>query len=157
METANKPAGFTIRVYGLFLDRGNRVLLSDEFRLGQRMTKFPGGGLELGEGPEDCLLRECREELGQEVEILGHFYTTGFYQPSFLLPITHQLISIYYRIRISEPYLFDVRRRPFDYGQDTEGAQSFRFREIMSMEEDELTFPIDRHVFSMLQRSMDVS
>ena len=53
---------FNIRVYGLLLDQG-RVLVSDEFIRGQRVTKFPGGGLELGEGTKDCLIRELREEM----------------------------------------------------------------------------------------------
>jgi hypothetical protein len=33
---------FTIRVYGLLLHEG-RVLVSDEFIKGRRITKFPGG------------------------------------------------------------------------------------------------------------------
>ncbi|MBL4734821.1 MAG: NUDIX domain-containing protein, partial [Flavobacteriales bacterium] len=71
-----------IRVYGVWIDGDNQVLLSDEFHNGIRMTKFPGGGLEPGEGPIDSLRREWMEELGVEIDILDHFYTTDFFQQS---------------------------------------------------------------------------
>lgn len=153
MPDSLKPVGLTIRVYGIFVDAGQRILLSDEFRMGMRMTKFPGGGLQLGEGPEDCLRRECREELGQEVEILSHIYTTGFYQPTWLLPEPRQLISIYYRILVPEPFHFQLSSEAFAYADEVEGAQSFRLRSLKEMQEDELTFPIDRYVFKLLQGS----
>ncbi|MBK9515443.1 MAG: NUDIX domain-containing protein [Flavobacteriales bacterium] len=60
----NAPT-FTIRVYGLLLHAGH-VLVSDELIKGRRITKFPGGGLEYGEGLKDCLIREIREEIGIE-------------------------------------------------------------------------------------------
>ena len=64
---------FNIRVYGLLINDHNEVLLSDEYVLDTYMTKFPGGGLKFGEGPEECILRECIEEFGQEAEIISHF------------------------------------------------------------------------------------
>lgn len=61
---------FTIRVYGIILNENEEVLLSDESYMGHRFTKFPGGGLEYGEGTIDCLKREMREETGCEVEVI---------------------------------------------------------------------------------------
>ena len=52
---------FTIRVYGLLVEDG-RVLVSDEVIRGRHITKFPGGGMEFGEGPLDALVREIRAE-----------------------------------------------------------------------------------------------
>jgi len=69
---------FNIRVYGLFIHE-DRILVTDEFRMGQFLTKFPGGGMNLGEGTIDCLKRECMEELGQEIKNISHFYTTDFF------------------------------------------------------------------------------
>ena len=40
---------FTIRVYGILLHKGC-VLVCDELIKGRHITKFPGGGLEFGEG-----------------------------------------------------------------------------------------------------------
>ena len=53
------------------------------------MIKFPGGGLMFGEGPEDCMKREVEEELGQDIEIISHFYTTGFFQKAFFMMISN--------------------------------------------------------------------
>ncbi len=52
------PTKFTIRVYGLFTNDQNEILITDEFQLNTQMTKFPGGGLHFGEGTMDCLKRE---------------------------------------------------------------------------------------------------
>ena len=73
---------FNIRVYGILLDKNKRVLISDEFIRGNYFTKFPGGGLEFGEGTRDCLKREFKEETGLDVEIKEHIYTTDFFQIS---------------------------------------------------------------------------
>ena len=51
-----------LRVYGLLLNNNGEVLLTDESRFGMEFTKFPGGGIELGEGISDCLKREFIEE-----------------------------------------------------------------------------------------------
>ena len=54
---------FNIRVYGIVVNDRNELLVSDELVKGMQFTKFPGGGLEWGEGTQDCLVREFREEL----------------------------------------------------------------------------------------------
>ena len=89
---------FTIRVYGLLLHQGS-VLVADELIKGQHITKFPGGGLEFGEGTKDGLLREIREEIGVEAFGLEHFYTTDFFQMSAFRE-GQQIMSL---IHISEP------------------------------------------------------
>ena len=48
---------FNLRVYGILLGENKKVLVSDEFIRGNYYTKFPGGGLEFGEGTRDCLKR----------------------------------------------------------------------------------------------------
>ena len=67
---------FNIRVYGIIINKRNEVLLSDEYLMDMKMTKFPGGGLRFGEGTIDCIRREAMEEFGQEIEIISHYYTT---------------------------------------------------------------------------------
>ena len=68
-----------VRVYGIWINDDSQILLSDEYYDGAYFTKFPGGGLELGEGVLDCLKREWKEELGVEIENIRHFYTTDFF------------------------------------------------------------------------------
>ena len=61
-ESTNAIKSFTIRVYGVLVDSKRRVLVSDEYIRGNYFTKFPGGGLEFGEGTRECLKREFKEE-----------------------------------------------------------------------------------------------
>ena len=144
-------AGFNIRIYGVYINKG-QLLLTDEFRLGMPMTKFPGGGLIPGEGTIDCLKREFMEEMGQEIEILRHYYTTDFFQPSYHLNPPLQLISIYYRIDFVGPFNFTVKEKPFDYGRELDGAQSFRFLPLEMLNEKDLSFPVDKRVALMLKQ-----
>lgn len=144
-----KITRFNIRVYGLAINDQNEILLTDEFRLGMRMTKFPGGGLEFGEGTLNCLRRECREELRQEIEIIRHFYTTDYFQPTYLLKEPQQLISIYYLMKLANPEKLEVSEKPFDF-EDEDGSQSFRWVELNDLSPAELTFPIDKKVLGML-------
>ena len=84
---------FTVRVYGILFDEHKRILVSDEFIRGDYFTKFPGGGLELGEGTRDCLKREFKEETGLDVIVGDHLYTTDYFQQSAFNP-NDQIISI---------------------------------------------------------------
>ena len=86
---------FNIRVYGILINEEKKVLVSDEYIRGKYYTKFPGGGLDLGEGTRDCLKREFKEEMDLDVEIGDHIYTTDFFQMSAFNP-DDQIISIYY-------------------------------------------------------------
>ena len=63
---------FNVRVYGLLINERNEILLSDEQEHGFRFVKFPGGGLECGEGLIDGLKREFMEECFAEIEVTGH-------------------------------------------------------------------------------------
>ena len=58
-----------VRVYGILIHE-NKLLVSDEYIKGMKITKLPGGGLEHGEGTIDCLKREFKEELNLDVEII---------------------------------------------------------------------------------------
>lgn len=150
-----KLTQFNIRVYAIILnDTNNAVLVSDEYQLDMRMTKFPGGGLQLGEGTLDCLKREAFEEFGQEIEIINHFYTTDFFQKAIYYE-DRQLISIYYLARLKELPRFKISNKPFDYGEDSDGKQSFRWMKIKDIEPTLFTLPIDQKVAGML-RDMNI-
>lgn len=142
---------FNLRVYGLLINQNQEVLLTDEFRLGMNMTKFPGGGMNYGESTIDCLKRECLEELGQEVDVIRHFYTTDFFQPSLLLNSNRQLLSIYYLIKTIQEPRFVFVDKPFLFTQNVDGPQCFRFRKISELSTDELTFPVDKKVVQLLK------
>jgi len=148
MEETSK---FTIRVYGIIINGNNEILLSDEFQLGVKMTKLPGGGLEFGEGTIDCLKRELREECNQqEIKNIRHFYTTDFYQKALFYK-NRQLLSIYYFAELQHPIQFTVSKKPFDFDNLENGKQSFRWVQIKNLNEEEITFPIDKFVLRKIQ------
>ena len=91
---------FNVRVYGVLINQ-QQVLISDEQEYGYRFTKFPGGGLEYGEGTSDGLKREFMEECNAKVEVISHLYTTDFFVKSAFND--SQIISIYYIVKNLEP------------------------------------------------------
>ncbi|MCU4175628.1 NUDIX domain-containing protein [Carboxylicivirga sp. N1Y90] len=116
---------FNVRVYGLLINNKNQILLSDEYRINTYMCKFPGGGLEYGEGTIGCLKREFREELNIEIQVESHFYTTDYFQKAQFFENT-QLISIYYLISSPETNNIKTVTKRFDI-EPVEGEQSFRW------------------------------
>ena len=144
---------FNVRVYfALRNAKGDQLLIADEIIRGKAYTKFPGGGLEFGEGPIDCALREAREELGQEIEITGHLYTTDFFLPSAFRP-EDQVISIYYHARLVEAPRFRTSGKRFDFLQEKDDEESFRWVDFHALRIEEFELPADRLVADILRTS----
>lgn len=146
----------SIRVYGILINEQQQVLVSDEYIRGGYYTKFPGGGLEVGEGTRDCLKREFMEELGLEVAIGDHIYTTDFYQQSAFNP-AYQILSIYYYAHALAPITVPLRTQPFDFDeqqlaiyQTTQQIETFRFIDRAVFGPDSVTLPIDKVVAGMV-------
>ena len=143
---------FNIRIYGIHVNQQKELLVTDEYRLNMYITKFPGGGLELGEGAIDCLKRECLEEFGQKIFNIKHFYTTDYFQPTTLFgEYVHQLISIYYTFDIRLPYSFATTDKIFDFDK-IENSQTFRWAPVKDLKEDMFTLPIDKKVAAMIMK-----
>jgi 8-oxo-dGTP diphosphatase len=148
---------FSIRVYGLLINEKKQVLVSDEFIRGMYVTKFPGGGLEFGEGTRDCLKREFMEEMNLPVEIGNHIYTTDFYQMSAFNK-EQQIISIYYFVKALEEIKAPLRTEPFDFDEqqlriynETGQTETFRFIDWDNFSEATVTLPIDKIVATLLK------
>ena len=141
---------FNVRVYGLLINSQNQVLLSDECEYDQYFTKFPGGGLELGEGLIDALKREFMEECNAEIEVTGHFYTTDFYEKSSFND--SQVISIYYLVKAIQPMQLPFKTKVFDF--DENSNQSFRWVELTTLTETDVTFKTDKTVVNLLKQSI---
>ncbi|HEY0356332.1 MAG TPA: NUDIX domain-containing protein [Flavisolibacter sp.] len=148
---------FNIRVYGILINEDRQVLVSDELIRGSRYTKFPGGGLEYGEGTRDCLKREFLEEMNLKVEVLEHLYTTDYFQESAFHP-GHQIVSIYYLVKPLEEITARISDVEFDFDDDQmviynkeNEIETFRFINWDDLSEDSVTLPIDKLVVSLLK------
>lgn len=148
---------FNIRVYGILLNADRQVLVSDELIRGSYITKFPGGGLEFGEGTRDCLQREFLEEMNLRVKIGDHIYTTDYFQISAFNP-EHQIISIYYFAEALEEIKVPIRTNPFDFDEAqlkvyeaTKETETFRFIDWDNFSADHFTLPIDKTVAAILK------
>jgi ADP-ribose pyrophosphatase YjhB (NUDIX family) len=137
---------YIIRIYALIINPRKEILLSSETYQGKNFVKFPGGGLEHGEGTREGLVREIQEEMGLEAEIGDHFYTTDFYLQSAFNP-NDQVLSIYYLVHLPEwekvksevwPPRFDGRK------------ERFHWVELEKLSANMLNFPADKKVVSML-------
>lgn len=145
-----KITSINLRVYGVLINESKQVLVSDEriYYNNLEVTKFPGGGLELGEGIKDCIIRECKEEIGIDVEVVEHIYTTDFFQQSAFND-EHQIVSVYYLIRALEPLRIHVNNGMAIYPKIV--SEIFRFVDWEYFKEDTMTLPIDKIVAKILK------
>ena len=150
---------FNVRVYGILRDSNNRILVTDEFIRGEYFTKFPGGGLEFGEGTRDCLKREFKEETNLDVTIGEHIYTTDFFQISAFNKVD-QIISIYYFVHVDDPIdlktsdvLFNFT--PEQVADNTAQCELFRWIKWDELNEYSVTLPIDKVVVKMLKEKLE--
>jgi len=71
------------------IDENNNVLLVKQFRkaVEKELLEIPAGGIDPGEGPEEAVSRELREEIGylpRKVQRLGGFYSAPGYCSEYL-------------------------------------------------------------------------
>ena len=133
---------FNIRVYALIIFKNN-ILLSRELIQNKLIYKFPGGGVELGEGLVDALQREAKEEMGQHLNQITHFYTTDFFQQSSF-DATEQLIAVYFKASLSQNLQnsleIPIKDQPV-----------FEWKRLVDLKEEDLHFPIDKKILNMIK------
>ena len=130
----------------------DRLLVVDERVQRQTITKFPGGGLEWGEGTRTCLVREFKEESGIDIRVEGHVYTTDFFQQSAFIA-DDQIISIYYQVApvcVTEHDCIKVMTRQL---QPDEEILGFRWIEMSQMKVKDVTLPIDQYLVGQILNS----
>lgn len=139
---------YNLRVYALILNKENEILLSDEKYADRSFTKFPGGGLEWGEGLKDGLKRELKEELSIDADIGDLFYVNDFFQRSAFRK-TDQLISFYFVVRVNRSDLKHVTNseKPLSDKEDR-----VYWLDAKSIHPGLLTFPVDKVVAEKLMR-----
>jgi 8-oxo-dGTP diphosphatase len=148
---------FSITVYGILINEAKQILVSDEYIRGNYFTKFPGGGMEVGEGTRDCLKREFMEELQLKIEVGEHIYTTDFFQQS-AFNAAHQIVSIYYWVTPLQNFTTQVKNTPFAYDEQqlanyvhTKQIESCRFVDWNNFSPETVTLPIDKIVAKIIK------
>lgn len=151
---------FSIRVYGILINEKKQVLVSDEFIRGNYYTKFPGGGLEIGEGTRDCLKREFIEEMNLQVEVGDHIYTTDIYQQS-AFNAAHQIVSIYYFATALEDIKVPLRSKQFDFDEmqlkvyeERKQIETFRFINWDDFSAEAVTLPLDKIAAGIVKQQL---
>ena len=134
---------FNIRVYGLIIESGS-ILISKELIKGEEVFKFPGGGLEYGEGLIEGLQRESMEEMNQNLKNIEHFYTTDFFQQS-QFNSKDQLIAVYYKAKLTSKINNKLNVPIKDF-------PVFEWKKITDFTEKDLYFPTDKFVFNLLKK-----
>lgn len=131
-----------VRIYAAAI-KDNHVLVLHEEYAGTQLMKFPGGGLEYGEGTLECLIREFDEELNVQIKVISHFYT----QEDFLVSrfrANEQLLTIYYLVEIVDENEMIIRDPCIDKA------------EWISLDRSDNPFPlpVDQIVFDLLKKKL---
>lgn len=129
-----------VRVYAAVLKNRCVLALQEEYA-GQQLLKFPGGGLEFGEGILDCLHREFEEELNLKIENLKHFYTQEEFLVSRFRP-NEQLLTIYYIAEIVDMDDLIIRDACIEKVEWVS----------LDSEENPFPLPVDMIVFDLLKQ-----
>ena len=156
MVRATKPHNaegrFNVRVY-MIVTRDNAhggqdVLVSYERLPLGGVMKFPGGGLEWGEGTTACLRREALEELGQPIDVdrLVHVSRRAHIS-SF--DSNQQVLAVHYAARLTGEVMFEDDGEMEDvYGKNVPMMhQRLGWRDVKSIEPAHFRFASDREAW----------
>lgn len=124
---------FNIRIYGLLIEQ-NRLLITKEPFVDELIYKFPGGGLEFGEGLHDCLIREFKEELNLDIEVVQHIFTQDDFIQSAVNP-DDQVLMIYYQVKAKNFEEFKVK---------TSDINEVIWKDLDELKVEDLTMPTEQ-------------
>jgi 8-oxo-dGTP pyrophosphatase MutT (NUDIX family) len=95
LKPGEAPERFSCRIYGL-LRRGGNILMSRCRFMDRQFVNFPGGGVDLGEGPMEALRREYQEETGLSIKPVRVLYASESAHISTQVPM--QIVGIYWLV-----------------------------------------------------------
>lgn len=85
----------TINVVAAIIIKDNKIFATQrgygEFKDG---WEFPGGKVELGEAPENAIVRDIKEELDTVIEVIEYFDTVEYDYPNFHLSMKCYICTV---------------------------------------------------------------
>jgi 8-oxo-dGTP pyrophosphatase MutT (NUDIX family) len=139
---------FNIRVYALVV-KNNRLLISEEKHGGVFLRKFPGGGLQFGEGVLQALHRELKEELDADVDSASLLCVTEDFVVSFLNN-KQQVIGVHYLVDLKQDYSDEFLNN--NHLELENGHIQFKWVLIDSLTAEDFTSSVDKSAFEKLKQ-----
>jgi len=139
---------FNLRTYAIIINNRHELLVSDEYRFGRAFTKFPGGGLEWGEGLAEGLQRELKEEMNLSIEVGELFFVNDFFQQSAFRK-DDQLLSFYFKVKSIDFNAIPATNYAIPLKEE---GEKFRWVSLSELTKEMFTFPVDKIVASKLTR-----
>lgn len=136
----------TVRVYGFLENAQGQVLVSAERFRGKPLVKYPGGGVEWGEGIREALVREFQEELHLDIEVGELVFFNEFPVISAFDPKV-QVFSFFYCVSAVGPLSFATHSTVAVPDEDGERAVWVSKAELANVP---FTYPIEQEATKAL-------
>ena len=137
----------TSRVYGFLINNSRQVLVSAERFKGIPLIKFPGGGVEWGEGLRDALIREFKEELKISIRVNENIYFNDFPVES-AIDKRYQVQAFFYQVEPLEPMRFSTVR---SLEPPEKNIENFIWVDLKNLSEELFTYEIEKQAARALK------
>tara|TARA_B100001094_G_scaffold83894_1_gene80207 strand:- start:1198 stop:1650 length:453 start_codon:yes stop_codon:yes gene_type:complete len=137
----------TSRVYGFLINNSKQVLVSAERFNGIPLIKFPGGGVEWGEGLQEALIREFKEELKISIGVKENIYFNDFPVES-AIDKRYQVQAFFYHVEPLEPMRFST---VLSLKPPEKNTENFIWVDLKNLNEELFTYEIEKEAVKALR------
>tara|TARA_B100001063_G_scaffold45048_1_gene38763 strand:+ start:2966 stop:3418 length:453 start_codon:yes stop_codon:yes gene_type:complete len=137
----------TSRVYGFLINNSKQVLVSAERFNGIPLIKFPGGGVEWGEGLQEALIREFKEELKISIGVKENIYFNDFPVES-VIDKRYQVQAFFYHVEPLEPMRFST---VLSLKPPEKNTENFIWVDLKNLSEELFTYEIEKEAVKALR------
>ena len=93
-------------VRAVIVDQGRVLMQHKRYQDGSERLALPGGGQDLGETLENALRRECREEIGADIEVGALLHVADWFKPRDTEPpSTRHLVEFLFACQLPAAYI----------------------------------------------------